>query len=137
MLLDDISAYLIAQGAVPPPWRIFEGYFPDSDPQIGITDQVIGLFETGGYPADSLGRENERVTFQTRIRAARLDYATGRAQWQLVFNTLQDAQYTAGSPQLLPGVWFIQALHQGPLHFNDDLGRPNFTCNWRVYRRRS
>lgn len=131
MLLDDIKAYLVAQGAVSVPWPIWLGSMPDD------TDQAIGIFETGGFPADTLGRENEDVTFQSRVRASRLDYATGRAKWQEIFNLLQDAQATPGSPLLLAGYTFVQAMHDGPLPWTDDKARPNFTSNWRVKKARS
>jgi hypothetical protein len=131
MLLDDIKAYLVAQGAVSAGWSIFEGFMCDD------SDQTIGLFETGGFPADTLGRENEDVTFQSRVRAHKLDYATGRAKWQIIFDLLQDARQTSGSPVLLPGYIFIQAAHYGPLCWTDKGGRPNFTSNWRVKKARS
>ncbi len=131
MLLDDIKAFLIAEGAISAGWVIYEGYLPDDQ------DQTIVISETGGYPADTLGRENEDVTFQSRVRCARLDYATGRTKWLEVFDLLQDAQQTAGSPLLLAGYTFIQALHYGPAVFYDDKGRPNFCSNWRVKKERS
>jgi len=131
MLLDDIRSYLIAQGVVQsgtsiplPPWPCFEGYVTDDQ------DQTVALFETGGYPADTLGRENERVTFQVRVRAARLDYSTARAKWLAIFNALQDSIPA-------PGYAFVQAMHYGPMHFNDDKGRPNLTANFRVMKARS
>lgn len=127
MILDDIRVFLIAQGIGGPSttWPVYEGYFPDDAGK----DQQIGLFETGGYPQDTLGRENVRPTFQTRIRAARLDYETGRTKWRDVFVALQDSTPAVGYA-------YVQAMTSGPLVFNDDKGRPNFITNWRVLKSR-
>jgi hypothetical protein len=131
MLLDDINAYLTAQGAVSAGWVLREGFMDDDQ------DQAIGLLETGGFPADTLGRENEDVTFMSRVRASRLDYPIGRRKWKDIYDLLQDAQQTAGSPVLLPGYTFIQSMHAGPLSWTDAKQRPNFTSNWRVKKARS
>lgn len=127
-LLNDIQAYLIAQGIATeggggpiPPWPCYLGYFPDD------TDQMMAVFETGGMPPDTMNREYERVTFQFRVRGKRLDYPTVRAQWQAGFNVLQDSQPTSDYA-------LIQAMHYGPMTFNDDRGRPNFISNFRVVR---
>lgn len=126
-ILDSVYTYLVANGANgigTSAWPVYIGFMADDQ------DQMIGLFETGGMPADTVGRENQRVTFQVRIRAARLDYATCRTMWQTVFNLLQDAQQTATG--YLPGIYYIQAMHYGPMFFNDDDGRSNMTANFRV-----
>lgn len=130
-LLDSVRDYLIAMGASGSSWPVFIGYMPDD------VDQTIGLFETGGFPADTLGRENEDVTFQVCVRASRQAYAVARAKWQQVFDLLQDAQQTAGSPVLLPGFIFIQARHYGPLAYVDPKSRTNMTSNWNVKKSRS
>lgn len=133
LLLDEIRTYLIAQGVVGSliGWPIYEGYLPDDQ------DQMVGLFETGGYPSDTLGRENLRVTFQTRMRGIRFDYAVARRKCDDILGALQDAKQTSGSPVLLSGFVYIQAMAEAPLFFNDDQGRPNFTLNWRVLRIKS
>jgi Bacteriophage minor capsid protein len=123
--LDDVQAYLVAEGAGSGGWPIYVGYLPDDQ------DQTISLFPTGGMPADTLGRENRNPKFQLRVRAARLDYATCFAKWQQVFNLLQDARQISGSPVLLPNVVFIQAQQDEPFDFPDDKGRHNMTTNFR------
>ena len=125
MLLDNLYAYLGQQsGLVTSDWPLYTGYFPDSP------DQCVGLFETGGMPADTLGRENERVTFQLRVRGNRFDYATVRRKWQDYFNALQDSQPAAN-------VTYVQAAHMGPLEFGDPNGRVNFTANFIVMQSRT
>ena len=134
MILTNIRDYLVALGLVEGAtgWKCYAGIMPDDQ------DQTIGIFETGGYPADTLGRENLRLTFQVRVRGRRLDYAVARAKWQELFDALQDAQSgLVGSPDPLEGYAFIQVLSQGPLHFNDANGRPNLTSNWRVMKSRT
>jgi hypothetical protein len=130
MLLDDIYAYLTDLGLVngTTRWPCYEGYMTDDQ------DQTVALYETGGFPADTLLRENQRVTFQIRVRGSRRDYATVRQKWQDLFNALQDAPTTTGH---LPGVVFIQAMHYGPLVFTDDKSRVNMTVNFRVMRQPS
>lgn len=129
ILLDDLDAYLTAQGVISTGWTLCKAYLPDDQ------DLVVALFETGGYPAQELRRENERVTFQLVVRASRLDYVTCRAKWQEAFDALQDAQeMTGSSPLLLPGVAYIQAMHYGPVSLTDDKGRPNLKSNFRVMR---
>jgi len=125
-LLDQIYNYLVASGQVGPTtsWPLHIGFMADD------ASQMVGLFETGGLPADTLGRENQRPTFQVRVRAARLDYETCRTMWQTLFNLLQDAQQN--SSPTLAGIYLIQALHYGPMFFADDQGRSNMTSNWRV-----
>ena len=130
MILDDIRDYLVANGYGTTAWPVYCGFFPND------TDQMIGLFQTGGMPADTLDRTNERVTFQVRVRAARLDYMSCYNTWLALFNLLQDAQQTSGSPQFLTGYYYIQALHFGPMSFSDDAGRPNQTMNFRVMKAR-
>jgi len=134
ILLNDVQAYLIAQGVggnFGSAWPIYCGVIPNE------SNQVISLFDTGGMPFDTLSRANERDTFQTRVRGnPRFEYTVVYNQWLAVFNALQDAQEILGSPVLLPGVFFIQAMHAHPVAFSDDLSRPNFISNWRVYRSR-
>ena len=129
MLLDDIAAYLLAQGvatqiggATPyTAWPVFEGYFPDD------TDQMMAVFETGGKPALTMNRENSEFNFQLRVRGARLNYAVTHAQWEVAFNALQDSKPTSAYA-------LVQAMHYGPLVFNDDRGRTNLVSNFRVNR---
>lgn len=130
-LLDDIEAYLTAMGAVSTPWPLWKGRMAPTP------DQGIGIFEYPGPPPDTLGRENEDVSLQTLVRGAELDYQTARAKWLEVYNLLQDARQTAGSPVLLPGYTFIQAKGQGPLTWSDGNNRPQFVSNWRVKKARS
>ncbi len=128
MILDDIRAYLIANGLAAPDnndlqpgaYPCFEGYYPDD------TDVMMGLFETaGGKPALTLNREVSEVTFQIRVRGTRLNYPATRAQWQACFNALQDSQPTSAYA-------LVQSFNYGPLFFNDDRGRPNFISNFRA-----
>jgi len=124
MLLDDLATYLLHQsGVVTTAWPLYKGYLPDE------TDQVMGVFETGGMPPDTLGRENTRVTFMIQVRGARLDYQTVRQKWQEVFDALQDS-----SPKL--GYALVQAAHDGPLVFTDPSGRVNMTANFRAIKGR-
>lgn len=124
MLLDDIYDYLTNAYVVGGAWPCYKAYMPDE------TVQCVGIFETGGFPADTLLRENEPVTFQVRVRGNRLDYETVRRKWQDLFNLLQDSTPASGYA-------FVQAAHYGPLAFTDPSGRVNMTMNFRVLKSRT
>jgi len=135
MFLDNVRDYLLASGVVGrngSGWPIFIGYLPDD------LDRCVALFPTGGFPADTLGRENLRPTFQTRVRSSVLDFAGCYAQWEVLFNLLQDANagMIAASPDPLETFVYIQAMKTSPLQFNDSKQRPNMTANWRVMKLR-
>lgn len=129
MILDDVVTYLNAMGAGSVLWPIYEAFLPDD------SDQAVAMFEAGGYPPETMERECETVSIQLRVRGSKLDYGTARAKWLECFNLLQDAQASAGSPHLLPGVVFIIGP-SGPMTFLDPKGRPNFTTTFRVKRYR-
>lgn len=128
MILDDVANYLVNQGLAPVDnntapagiYLLYRGYMPDD------VDVTMGLFETpGGKPALTLQREVCEVTFQLRVRGARLSYLATRSQWQACYNALQDSQPTAAYA-------LVQSYNYGPLTFNDDRGRPNFITNFRA-----
>ena len=121
LLLDDIHDYLAANVGNSTGWLLFKSYMPDDQ------DQCVAIFETGGMPADTMERENERVTFQVCVRGSRFDYVTVRQKWQDLFEALQDS---------LPATGYIlvQAMSYAPLVWNDPSGRINMSSNWRVTR---
>jgi hypothetical protein len=114
-------------------WKCYKNFIPDDQ------DQAIALYETGGFPADTLARENESPTFQVAVRAKRFDYTACRNKWQEVFDSLQDAQQDyAGDPSdPLPGIYLMQAMATGPLAMVDEKQRPLLTVNFRVIKERS
>jgi hypothetical protein len=126
-IIEEVYDYLTFLGLVnyTSGWDCFVGFMPDDQ------DQTIGLYETGGFPADTLLRENQRLTFQVHIRGARRDYGKVRNRWQMIFYALQDAD-SQTAPPLLPGVVFIQAMHYGPMTFTEEKGRVAMTMNFRA-----
>jgi hypothetical protein len=86
---------------------------------------MMCLFETAGGPPLTMQREVQELHFQFRCRGSRLNYLATRNQWQACFNALQDSQPTSAYA-------LVQAVHYGPLTFNDDRGRPNFISNMRA-----
>lgn len=107
-------------------WKCYLGYMPDEQ------NQVIGIFESGGLPSNTLNRENTLPSFQVRIRASQQDYVVCRNKWQAVYNSLQDASESNGSPETLVGYYLIQALASAPLVWTDELQRVNMSVNFRV-----
>ncbi len=128
LILTDIAAYLIARGLAPADnntapagtYLLYQGYMPDD------SETTMAIFETpGGKPALTLDRLVCEVTFQLRVRGARLNYPGVRAQWQACYNALQDSQPTSAYA-------LVQSYNYGPMTFNDDRGRPNFITNFRA-----
>lgn len=132
-LLNDIRQHLINLGVVEGStgWKCWIGYLPDDQ------DKAVGVFATGGFAADTLGRENELPTFQARIRTGKFEYGACEAQWRQVFDALQDAGPGGSFPDPLVGYALIQALATGPATWLDEKLRPNFTSNFRVVKARS
>jgi len=128
-MLDDVFSFLVACGVVSAGWKMQKGDMTDDQ------DQVIGLFETIGWAADTLNRENEMVGLSMRVRGVRDDYVGARAKWKEVFDYLQDAQDTHTG--YLTGYAFIQSMGFGPGTWRDPKSRPNFTSNFRVKKLRS
>lgn len=130
-ILDDIFAYLVAQGvattdgASPPEpggaWPLYLSYIPDDQ------DQMQCCFEIPGKPAGTQLSVNEEFGFQYRVRGSRLNYQIARAQWKSGFDALQNSQPNSAFALVL-------AQHMGPVTFNDDKGRPNFISNFRANR---
>lgn len=103
-------------------WPCYIGYTPD------LTDQVISLELSGGFPQDTHGNENVHQTFQVRVRAARLDYTACEIKWWAMYAALNDANLSAS------GIHLIQAMSSAPLAFYDEKERVVMTANFRVIR---
>lgn len=119
-LLTNVRNFLIAQNAVSASgaWPCYIAYTPDD------VDQVVSIEPTGGFPQDTHAGENFLQTFEIRIRAGRLDYATAEAKWYEIFRLLNQ--------NTLSGVNMIVGLGSGPLTFPDTKNRPNLTMNFRT-----
>ena len=123
MLLDIIKARLIATGvANTTTWRVFVGFCPD------VSDQVLSLHLSGGFPQETHEGDNVTESFQVRVRAAKLDYVTCEAKWREALYALHDADLSAS------GIRLIQAMAMGPLEWYDESQRPNMSANFRVVR---
>ena len=130
--LDDVRSYLVGLGVVEGAtgWACYCGYMPDDQ------DRTVGLFESPGLPQDTMARENLRPKLLFHLRGARFGYAEARSKWQDIWDALQDAQASSGSPAYLSGYIYIQAEQSAPLCFNDANNRPNMTANFQVLKER-
>lgn len=119
-LLEIIRQKLLDDGVASEAFPCYVNYHPESP------DASMALMLTGGFPQDTLGNENLHVTFQIKVRAAKLDFATLQAKCLAVFESLQDADLSQDSIHL------IQAMAAAPLTWNDDLLRCCGSYNFRA-----
>ena len=98
--------------------------------------QAIYLSEAGGFPFDTLGRENINAKFQLLVRGPAEEFEACLTKWQEVFDLLQDAQDNPGSPALLPGWTFIQCINSRPNTWWDSEGRACLTTEFRYKKAR-
>ncbi len=123
MLLDEIGAWLVERGVAggATGWALAKAYMPPSP------DQVVGLFETGGFlPSPSA----DRLTFQVRVRGAKLDYPGARSK---IGQALDALQKLAGE---LSGAGYVSiTAMQAPFPMGYDANdRPEVACNFAAVR---
>lgn len=124
-LLVLIRDRLVAHGVVnTTTWPCYINYAPD------VSNQLVSLHLTGGFPEDTHGSENVIQTFELRIRAAQLGYTACEAKWWETYDHLQDADMSNA------GIRLIQAMASGPMTYMDPENRVNMTMNFRVVRDR-
>lgn len=139
-LLDEVATYLIAQGVAAAgstaDYVVGRGYEPNQP------DRIFALYETGGYPRDSLSTGTiEQPTFQLRVRGApwsvsQAGYSSARAKLETAKTKLEAVLNTSiGS-----AAW--KYLHIRSLHPVLDLGRdvndrPNLALNFATMRSRT
>ncbi len=129
-LLETIKEKLEADAVVDgSAWRCFLNFLPD------VQDQIVSLHLTGGFPQDTLGNENVVQTFQVLVRAGDRDFTVCENKWWEMFNSLQDADFTA-TPVSDETIYLCQAMASGPMIFSDNNERVNMTANFRVIRQR-
>lgn len=120
--LDEIAAYLAAQGHGVVGTDLFEGMLPD-DP-----DTLISLFETpGAMTRVSLVDRAEERSMQVRTRSG--SYATARAKVEAIYALLHGkAQTTLGG-----GEFVLIEARQPPFSLGRDVKqRHSFATNYRV-----
>ena len=126
IIRDKLEADAVVNGST---WKCFLGFLPDDQ------DQCISLHLTGGFPQETLGNENVAQTFQVLVRAGDREHVICEAKWWEMFNSLQDADFTA-SPVNDATIYLCQALASGPMTFADEKQRINMTANFRIIRER-
>lgn len=132
MLLDEVSARLIAQGVgvtgSTANWVVKKGWMA---PQ---PDRAIAVFETGGFPNDP--HESaliDRPTFQVRVRGPKGGYSTARTKIGAARTALEVGNTTLSS-------WrYIHIVAQGePVSLGMDQNqRPELVMNFTALRSRT
>lgn len=129
-MLDDISAYLVSNSigtagqADSGGWSIHIGKLPAGN------DQVIGLFQNGGSPADRLfdGVGNRHPMLQVRVRATQGGFSTGETKAAAIVTLLH-----AVHNQTLTSTKYLQIRSMSEIYLGtDDQGRPGWSLNFAV-----
>lgn len=123
MLLDEIGAYLEAEGIGIIGQTLFLGSMPQDEPGIGSQDAVMALIEIPGQPriASHDLTKYELPYLQVATRGTPYGYPTARQKAQDAWNTLDGLANTS-----LSGVTYllIEALQSPFFLRSDDLNRP-------------
>jgi len=136
LLLTDVTNFLVSEGLIggATGWTAAQAYMPPSP------DQVIAVFESGGYPPEakrsgSTETEYDEPTFQVRGRAGEFEMAALRAKMGAIYRALHDSELspTSGDPAYV----FVFAMQSGPFPLGlDENNRPGLTWNFRALRER-
>lgn len=135
-LITDVIDFLEDEGLIggETGWAGYEGYLPPEP------DQVIVVFETGGFPPEvkrngSTEQEYDEPTFQILGRGDGFGNAALRDKMGTVYRALHDSELSpaSGDPQYV----FVYALQSGPFPLGlDDNDRPRLTWNFKALRER-
>ena len=136
-LVTDVLDYLAEEGLIDgdTDWVGKFGYMP-SEP-----DQVIVVFETGGFPAEakpdsSDEQEYDEPTFMIMGRGDANGYDALRDKMGAIYRSLHESELspTTGDPQYL----YVYATQSGPFPLGQDGedNRPRLTWNFRALRER-
>lgn len=135
-LLDDVETRLSTQSvagiagstnAVDLGWTIYKGFMPP-DP-----DKAIGIFETGGFPAEAIPELNY-PTFQLRVRSSSTGYSTGRQKVTDAETALHGIVNITINGRYYPGFFAMSdAISLGV----DNENRPIIAQNYKAMRSRT
>jgi hypothetical protein len=133
MLLDDLAAYLQAEGIGTVGTTLFKGSVPQDAPLVSAQDALVALIEGPGMgpirphtPRESIV---EQPTLQIVVRGAQHGYPAARQKAQDVFVALDGlANVTLGTTFVL---WIFALQSPFWLH-TDTLNRPHIVFNIRL-----
>ncbi len=136
-LVTDVLDYLAVQGLIDEEtgWTGAYGYMP-SEP-----DQIIVVFETGGFPAEakpdsSDEQEYDEPTFMIMGRGESFGYDALRDKMGDIYRSLHESELspTSGDPEYV----YVYATQSGPFPLGTDEAdnRPRLTWNFRALRER-
>lgn len=132
MLLDELGAYLQAEGLGTLGTNLFLGSMPVDAPDATTPDAMTALIETPGFPAiyvhDVVPPSREAPVVQIMTRGAPYDYATARQWAQDIFVALGSIRNQTLSGTFYLGVQPIQSVFKLR---DDDYSRPIMTCQFR------
>lgn len=125
MVLEDLGAYLQAEGLGVLGTTLFLGGLPVDAPNVAPLDAITALVETPGFPAEYVHEvvlpSRERPVVQLLTRGAPYDYATARSWAQELWRALGSIRNQALSGTFYLGV---QPLDSPFFLRSDDYARP-------------
>jgi|GEM_PF-956819 len=134
MLLDEVGAYLQAEGLGTLGTDLFLGMLPVDAPNGSPPGEVTALYETPGFPAQyvhsTVGADWEQPVLQIVVRGEPYDYAPARLQAERIWVALSQIRN-----QVLSGTFYLwcQPLQSvSPVIGPDDYGRPRMSAQFRI-----
>lgn len=135
MFLDEIAAYLQAEGLGTVGTTLFKGGVPLDAPMVTVQDALIALTEGPGLPAirphSPRSDTIQQPTLQVIVRGGPFGYAAARLTAEAVYKALDGlANVTLSGTFYL---WLLALQPPWPLR-TDDLNRPHLVFNVRCAR---
>lgn len=133
MILDELGAYLQAEGLGTLGTTLFLGGLPVDAPGASTPDAIAALVETPGFPAvyvhDEVPPSRESNVVQILVRGAPYDYATARTWAQQIWMALGSIRN-----QALSGTFYLTVQPLNPVFKlrDDDYSRPILTAQVRI-----
>jgi Bacteriophage minor capsid protein len=133
MVLDEVGAYLQAQGLGVLGTDLFLGKMPQDAPNVVTQDAITALIEIPGFPMmfvhSTLGADWEQPVLQIITRGAPDDYAATRLWAEQITLALSQIRN-----QTLSGTFYLwcQPVQSVFALDPDDFGRPRMTCQVRL-----
>ena len=136
-LVTDVRDYLVGEGLIGDEtgWDKGIGYMPPTP------DQMIVVFETGGFPAEakpdsSDEQEYDEPTFMIMGRGEAFGYDALRDKMGEIYRSLHESELSPATGD--PGYVYVYATQSGPFPLGTDEAdnRPRLTWNFRALRER-
>ena len=133
MILEELTAYVVATTSTSPPLAVGVNVFMHSFPATAA-DTAACFYETGGTaPVESFGGVVAEAP-NVQVVARSDSYTDARDLAQTVFNKMVAVKNVSLSSSTAAGTWYVSGhAQQSPFDIGDDAsGRPQISCNYRI-----